>query len=92
MGYKPGYRADWDAAVGAVTGHGHQRQHAQLVGRPLHGPAPGARACSSPSRPFAATRPNLVDLAPTVLDLLGLAGPAHMTGRSIFRDDEPKCP
>ena len=37
------------------------------------------------SRPFAAEKPGLVDLAPSVLDLLGVAAPAHMTGRSIFR-------
>ena len=39
------------------------------------------------SVPFKATRPNLVDLAPSVLDLLGLAAPGHMTGRSIFREE-----
>jgi hypothetical protein len=36
------------------------------------------------SRPFAVTRPGLEDLAPTILDLLGVAPPPHMTGRSIY--------
>jgi bisphosphoglycerate-independent phosphoglycerate mutase (AlkP superfamily) len=29
-----------------------------------------------------------VDMAPSVLDLLGIKAPGHMTGRSIFREDK----
>ena len=40
------------------------------------------------SLPLATTRPALVDMAASVLDLLGVARPAHMTGRSVFQATE----
>jgi predicted AlkP superfamily phosphohydrolase/phosphomutase len=86
VGYKPGYRADWDAAVGAVSGAVISDNTRSWSGDHCMDPrqVPGVLFSSVP---FAATRPNLVDLAPTVLDLLGLPVPAHMTGRSIFSGD-----
>jgi len=86
VGYKPGYRADWDAAVGAVTGHVLSDNTRSWSGDHCMDPrqVPGVLFSSEP---FAAARPALVDLAPTVLDLLGLPKPAHMTGRSIFATD-----
>lgn len=86
VGYKPGYRADWDAAVGAVSGAVISDNTRSWSGDHCMDPrqVPGVLFSSVP---FAATRPNLVDLAPTVLDLLGLPAPAHMTGHSIFSGD-----
>jgi predicted AlkP superfamily phosphohydrolase/phosphomutase len=86
VGYKPGYRADWDAAVGAVSGVAISDNTRSWSGDHCMDPrqVPGVLFSSVP---FASTRPNLVDLAPTVLDLLGLPRPAHMTGRSIFSGD-----
>lgn len=86
VGYKPGYRADWDAAVGAVTGEAISDNTRSWSGDHCMDPrqVPGVLFSSLP---FAAGKPSLVDLAPTVLDLLGLPRPAHMTGRSIFSGD-----
>ena len=86
VGYKPGYRADWDAAVGAVSGLVISDNTRSWSGDHCMDPrqVPGVIFCS---QPFAATRPALVDMAPSVLDLLGVAAPPHMTGRSIFRPE-----
>ncbi len=86
VGYKPGYRADWDAAVGAVSGAVISDNTRSWSGDHCMDPrqVPGVLFSTVP---FASTRPRLVDLAPTVLDLLGLQAPAHMTGRSVFLPD-----
>lgn len=86
VGYKPGYRADWDAAVGAVSGDVISDNTRSWSGDHCMDPrqVPGVLFSSLP---FAAGKPSLVDLAPTVLDLLGLPRSAHMTGRSIFSAD-----
>jgi predicted AlkP superfamily phosphohydrolase/phosphomutase len=87
VGYKPGYRADWDAAVGAVSATVISDNTRSWSGDHCMDPrqVPGVLFSS---RPFTATRPNLVDMAPSVLDLLGVAAPAHMTGRSIFKESD----
>ncbi len=83
VGYKPGYRTDWDAAVGAVTDRIISDNTRSWSGDHCMDPrqVPGVLFCN---RPFAAARPDLRDLAPTVLDLLGVPAPRHMAGRSIF--------
>jgi hypothetical protein len=86
VGYRIGYRADWDAAVGAVSGRVVSDNTRSWSGDHCMDPRQVPGVIFS-TRPFAATRPNLVDLAPTVLDLLGLKKAPHMTGRSIFDED-----
>jgi hypothetical protein len=83
VGFRIGYRADWDAAVGAVSGRVISDNTRSWSGDHCMDPrqVPGVLFSSVP---FAATKPNLVDLAPTVLDLLGLKKAPHMTGQSIF--------
>ncbi len=85
VGYKPGYRADWDAAIGAL---GHQvisDNTRSWSGDHCMDPrqVPGVLFSS---KPFVATKPALLDMAPTILDLLGVTAPAHMTGASIFKE------
>ncbi len=91
VGYKPGYRTDWDAAVGAVTDRVISDNTRSWSGDHCMDPrqVPGVLFSN---RPFAAARPDLRDLAPTVLDLLGLPVPGHMTGRSIFTATEEQTP
>ena len=90
VGYKPGYRTDWDAAVGAVSGAFISDNTKSWSGDHCMDPrqVPGVLFSSMP---FASRRPNLVDMAPSVLDLLGIKAPGHMTGRSIFQEDEKEA-
>ncbi len=83
VGYKPGYRTDWDAAVGAVTDRIISDNTRSWSGDHCMDPrqVPGVLFSN---REFTAVRPDLRDIAPSVLDLLGLPIPGHMTGRSIF--------
>ncbi len=83
VGYKPGYRTDWDAAVGAVTSQVLSDNTRSWSGDHCMDPrqVPGVLFSN---RTFTATRPDLRDIAPSILDLLGLPLPGHMTGRSIF--------
>ncbi len=83
VGYKPGYRADWDAVVGGVTNAVVCDNTRSWSGDHCMDPrqVPGVLFSTVP---FTIPRPSLEDLAPTVLDLLGLATPPYMTGRSIF--------
>jgi len=78
VGYKPGYRADWDAAVGAVSGEVISDNTRSWSGDHCMDPrqVPGVLFSS---KPFAVTKPALLDMAPTVLDLLGVDAPPHMT-------------
>ena len=83
VGYRAGYRADWDAAVGAVGAHVVSDNTRSWSGDHCMDPRQVPGVIFS-TRPLATATPALVDLAPTVLDLLGVTPPSHMTGRSIF--------
>jgi len=84
VGYKPGYRTDWDAAVGAVSSTEIADNTKSWSGDHCMDPrqVPGVVFSSVP---FTNPKPWLVDMAPSVLDLLGLPAPAHMVGRSVFQ-------
>jgi len=83
VGYKPGYRTDWDAAVGAVSSTEIADNTKSWSGDHCMDPrqVPGVVFATLP---FTEPKPQLVDMAPTVLDLLGLDVPAHMIGRSVY--------
>jgi len=83
VGYKIGYRADWDAAVGAVSGQTLSDNTRSWSGDHCMDPRQVPGIIFS-SRNFPEPKPALVDMAPTILDLLGVSAPAHMSGRSLF--------
>jgi predicted AlkP superfamily phosphohydrolase/phosphomutase len=83
VGYERGYRASWETALGRTPAE-------VVVANPKHWSGdhcvdvravPGVLFCSAPCD--FASDPALTDLAPTVLDLFGIAPPAHMDGRAF---------
>ena len=83
VGYKPDYRTDWDAAVGAVSSTVISDNTRSWSGDHCMDPRQVPGVVFSTVK-FDNPKPWLVDMAPTVLDLLGLPRPPHMVGRSIF--------
>ncbi len=83
VGYKVGWRTGWDAAVGRVTAETFGDNTRSWSGDHCVDPrlVPGILFSSVP---FSEQRPGLVDMAPTILDLFGVAKPAYMTGRSFM--------
>jgi predicted AlkP superfamily phosphohydrolase/phosphomutase len=85
IGYRTGYRADWDAAVGRVTGQVITDNTRSWSGDHCIDPrqVPGILFSTLP---FAQKKPKLMDLAPSILELFGISTPDHMTGRSIYKE------
>ncbi len=85
IGYRTGYRADWDAAVGRVAGQAICDNTRSWSGDHCMDPrqVPGILFSNIP---FAKKQPALVDLAPSILELFGIPAPGHMTGSSIFKE------
>ena len=82
-GYAAGYRASWSAAVGAVTSHVFEENTKCWSGDHCVDPilVPGVLFAN---RPFHADDPGIEDLAPTVLQLFGIAPPAWMEGKPLI--------
>lgn len=86
VGYNVGYRVSWDAAVGKCGRHvftdntkawsGDHCVHPDLV--------PGVVFSNLKLKGDQA---NIIDIAPTVLELLGVAKPSYMDGRSLLCDE-----
>ncbi|MBA4378297.1 MAG: nucleotide pyrophosphatase [Gemmatimonas sp.] len=87
VGYKAGWRTGWDAAVGRVTADVFEDNTRSWSGDHCVDPrlVPGILFSSLP---FAAAKPALTDLAPTILDLFGIAKPAWMTGCSLLPEGD----
>ncbi|MBU1677217.1 alkaline phosphatase family protein, partial [bacterium] len=83
IGFKIGWRTGWDAAVGRVSARVFEDNTRSWSGDHCVDPrlVPGILFSSLP---FAETRPSLLDLAPTILDLFGVSRPAWMSGRSLL--------
>ena len=85
VGYNVGFRVSWETAVGKTSGQvfsdnrkawsGDHCVHPHLV--------PGVLFSSMPIDKQDA---NITDLAPTILDLLGIRQPTYMDGRSLLSD------
>ncbi len=90
VGFAPGYRVAWET----VTGGFGERVISDNT-RPWGGDhnmnppeVPGMLFCN---RPIDVEDPNIVDIAPTVLDLFGIPVPSHMDGKPIM-NGIPKAP
>lgn len=82
-GFTPGYRVAWETVTG-----GFGDQVVSDNDRPWGGDhnmnppdVPGMLFCN---RPIDTEAPNIIDVAPTVLDLFGVPVPDHMDGKSMM--------
>ena len=84
-GYNIGYRISWNGATGVVNDQIFEDNTKAWSGDHCIDPrlVPGVIFSN---KKIAAANPGLVDLAPTVLDLFGVAKPDYMEGRSIFAE------
>ncbi|MCC9608027.1 alkaline phosphatase family protein [Blastopirellula sp. JC732] len=84
IGYARGYRASWETCLGELTPDvlldNTSAWSADHCADALE--VPGILCCN---KPFVATDPSLVDIAPSILHDFGIATPSTMTGRSIFQ-------
>jgi predicted AlkP superfamily phosphohydrolase/phosphomutase len=84
VGYADGYRASWDAAVGKVSPAVFDDNRKAWSGDHCVDPhlVPGVVFCN---RKIFSEDPGIEDMAPTALDLFGIAPPPYMEGRSLFQ-------
>jgi predicted AlkP superfamily phosphohydrolase/phosphomutase len=82
IGYGEGYRASWDGVTGIVNDVVLEDNLKAWSGDHCIDPAlvPGVLFSSLK---LDADKPSIMDIAPTVLGLFGIAPPAHMDGRSL---------
>jgi hypothetical protein len=82
VGYESGYRVSWDAAVGRTTSAIFHMNTKAWSGDHCVDPSvvPGVLFCN---KPIDAQNPRLLDIAPTVLDLFGIATPEYMDGAAL---------
>lgn len=88
VGYNAGYRASWDSAVGKVSDRVFKDNTKAWSGDHCIDPrlVPGVLFCNWR---VEATDPGIMDLAPTLLDLFGVAQPAYMNGVRLEVNNEP---
>lgn len=90
VGFAPPYRISWKSALGniatgAVVKPNTDHWSADHCCDPTF--VPGVLFCS---RALPAQRASLQDLAPTILDLYGIAAPQAMTGHSLLHEPTQK--
>src|SRR5207249_5333584 len=82
VGYERGYRVSWEAAIGRTTREVFHSNTKAWSGDHCVDPSvvPGVLFCN---RAIASENPRLLDIAPTVLDLFGVAVPHYMDGQAL---------
>jgi len=87
IGYSIGWRTGWDAATGRVTDSVFEDNTRSWSGDHCNDPrlVPGVLFSSIP---FENSNPHLTDIAPTILQMLGIKKPAWMTGESLLSGDK----
>ncbi|MDA3896800.1 MAG: alkaline phosphatase family protein [Desulfobacteraceae bacterium] len=82
VGYRPGYRASWDTAIGKVTDRVfHENTKAWSGDHCIdHSFVPGVLFCN---RPVNSENPRIIDIGPTVMDMFGISTPKNMDGKPL---------
>jgi predicted AlkP superfamily phosphohydrolase/phosphomutase len=85
LGYEKGFRHSWDCATGGVSKEIFTDNTKSWSGDHCVDPrlVPGVLWSN---KSVAVEDPELVDIAPTVLDLFGVERPKYMKGRTLFSD------
>ncbi|MEZ5979146.1 MAG: hypothetical protein R3F34_13115, partial [Planctomycetota bacterium] len=88
VGYQRGYRHSWDCATGAVSKDVFTDNTKSWSGDHCVDPrlVPGVFWCN---RKINTDTPNIMDIAPTALDLFGVAVPGYMQGAPLFGPRKP---
>ncbi|MEM7516814.1 MAG: hypothetical protein AAF368_07805, partial [Planctomycetota bacterium] len=88
IGYHKGFRHSWDCATGAVPKDIFTDNTKSWSGDHCVDPrlVPGVFWCN---REIATETPNLMDIAPTALDLFGVDIPRYMQGKPLFETGSP---
>lgn len=88
VGYDRGFRHSWDCAVGEVSTVVFSDNTKSWSGDHCVDPrlVPGVFWCN---RKIATDTPNILDIAPTALELFGVEVPQYMQGKSLFTADVP---
>lgn len=83
VGFAPGYRVAWETVTGGFGATVISNNTRPWSGDHNMNPpeVPGMLFCN---RQIDVEHPNIVDIAPTVLDLFGVPVPAHMDGKPIM--------
>jgi len=83
IGYHRGFRHSWDCATGSVTADVLTDNTKSWSGDHCVDPrlVPGVFWCN---RKIAVSDPNILDIAPTALDLFGVPVPRYMQGKNLF--------
>jgi predicted AlkP superfamily phosphohydrolase/phosphomutase len=86
LGYEKGFRHSWDCATGGVSKEVFTDNTKSWSGDHCVDPrlVPGVLWSN---RSVSVEDPELVDIAPTVLDLFGVERPKYMKGRPLFSDE-----
>lgn len=83
VGYNEGYRASWDGVTGKVNETVFDDNVKKWSGDHCIDPrlVPGVFFCN---RKIKTSEPKLIDIAPTALDVFGVAIPRYMDGKSLM--------
>ena len=84
VGFKVGYRFSWQTAIGAAPVKIFEDNNSKWSGDHIFAPelVPGIFLSNIK---ISAEKIRCIDMAPTVLDCLGVTKPGYMTGTSLFR-------
>jgi len=83
VGFAPGYRVAWETVTGGFGDKVISDNTRPWSGDHNMNP-PEVPGMFFSNRSIDVDRPNIMDIAPTVLDLFGVPVPAHMDGKSIM--------
>jgi bisphosphoglycerate-independent phosphoglycerate mutase (AlkP superfamily) len=87
VGFNIGYRASWQTALGGVPDRLIDDNKKKWSGDHLIDPAL-VPAVIFANKKIDLSDPAIIDIAPTILHLFGIAQPSDMKGRLLLKDED----